>query len=76
MVSQWTTEALRSLKNCTMIVLFVIYAHRYGISCSGDVITGVDMNDNNLVGTLPSEIGLLTSLSAKFRLRFQTSLWG
>ncbi len=34
----------------------------YGITISGDRVTGLEMSSNNLSGTLPTEIGNLTSL--------------
>ncbi|MDH7944292.1 hypothetical protein QGM61_10715 [Pseudohongiella sp. SYSU M77423] len=35
----------------------------HGISCQNGVVTQIDLGGNNLVGTLPSELGSLTSLT-------------
>jgi len=35
----------------------------YGITVSGDRVTQIDLKNNNLVGTIPSEIGNLTNLT-------------
>ncbi|NQU80596.1 MAG: immunoglobulin domain-containing protein, partial [Bacteroidetes bacterium] len=35
----------------------------YGITVSGDRVTEIDLNSNNLVGTIPPEIGNLTNLT-------------
>jgi gliding motility-associated-like protein len=40
----------------------------FGVSSSGNRVIQVDLNDNNLVGTLPPEIGMLNAV-LNFRLR-------
>lgn len=34
----------------------------YGLACSGDLVTGLALQSNDLLGTLPSEIGGLAAL--------------
>ena len=36
----------------------------YGVTCSGDNLTGLNLASNNLVGTIPSELGNLTTLTS------------
>ena len=36
----------------------------YGVTVSGDRVTEIDLRTNNLVGTIPPEIGLITDLTA------------
>ena len=36
----------------------------YGVTCSGDNLTGLNLASNNLVGTIPSELGDLTTLTS------------
>jgi Leucine-rich repeat (LRR) protein len=36
----------------------------YGVTCTGDNVTGLNLASNNLVGTIPSEIGNFTSITS------------
>jgi len=36
----------------------------YGVTCTGDAVTGLNLASNNLVGTIPSELGNLTTLTS------------
>lgn len=42
----------------------------YGVTCNADAtaVTRLELNDNSLVGSLPSQVGLLTGLTAYLRL--------
>ena len=55
---------------------FAVDARRYGLTCSGSEVTRVELSKNNFIGTLPTQIGLLTALTSRFKVNNQNSLWG
>ena len=38
------------------------FGNWYGVTCSGNTVSGVDLDGNNLNGRLPTQIGFLTSV--------------
>ena len=42
----------------------------FGITCTNGLVTQLNLGENNLGGSLPTEIGLLTNLGAQFNIRF------
>lgn len=41
----------------------------FGVTCSGSAVVKLDLNDNNIQGILPTELGLLTTIESYFRLQ-------
>jgi len=58
----WTVKTLWPPAAADSNVCKPVGAEWFGITCSGQDVTVITLPDNNLVGTITPEIGLLTSL--------------